>query len=32
MNKKLHPLLVCLFFIGLQTIFSQTVKNEPQKP
>ena len=32
MNKKLHLLIVCLFFIGFQTTFSQTVKNEPQKP
>ena len=32
MNKKPHPLIVCLFFLGFQTIFSQDVKNEPQKP
>jgi len=32
MNKKLLPLIVCLFFLGLKTSFSQTVKNEPQKP
>ena len=32
MNRKLHLLVVCLFFIGFQTAFSQEVKNEPQKP
>ena len=32
MNKKLHLLWVCLFFIGLQTSFSQEVKIEPAKP
>ncbi len=31
MNKKLHLLIVCLFFIGFQTAFSQEVKNEPRK-
>jgi len=32
MSKKLHLLLVCLFFIGIQTTFSQDVNNEPAKP
>lgn len=32
MIKKLHLLVVCLLFIGLQTSFSQEVKVEPAKP
>ncbi|QMU65737.1 MAG: hypothetical protein GKR88_16615 [Flavobacteriaceae bacterium] len=32
MNKKYPSIIVCLFFIALQTAFSQIAKNEPQKP
>ncbi len=32
MNTKFNLFVVCLFFIGFQTTFSQEVKNEPQRP
>ncbi len=32
MTKKIQLLLVCFSLLGFQTIFSQQIKNEPQKP
>lgn len=32
MNKKLQLLLVCFSILGFQTVFSQQIKNVPQKP
>ena len=32
MNKKTQLVILCFFLMGIQTVFSQVVKNEAQKP